>query len=186
MPTNTLVEGRVIQIAGPTIEIEFPEGHVPKIYNAIRVTSEGYDVPNKIDITAEVAQHIGEGRVRTIAMEPTDGLVRGMKAYDLGHPITIPVGKQTLGRVLNVLGKPVDNMGPVTTEKQFPIHRSAPEFAEQATEQENSSSCRGCHSKWFLRLGFRVMFHGRGKILVDYVAGSRITQGYPSKHFGGI
>jgi F-type H+-transporting ATPase subunit beta len=136
MPTNTLVEGRVIQIAGPTIEIEFPEGHVPKIYNAIRVTSEGYDVPNKIDITAEVAQHIGEGRVRTIAMEPTDGLVRGMKAYDLGQPITIPVGKQTLGRVLNVLGKPVDNMGPVNTEKHFPIHRSAPEFAEQATELE--------------------------------------------------
>ena len=136
MPTNTLVEGRVIQVAGPTIEIEFPEGHIPKIYNAIRVTSEGYDVPTKIDITAEVAQHIGEGRVRTIAMEPTDGLVRGMKAYDLGQPITIPVGKQTLGRVLNVLGRPVDNMGPVTTEKHFPIHRSAPEFAEQATELE--------------------------------------------------
>jgi len=136
MPTNTLVEGRVVQIAGPTIEIEFPEGHIPKIYNAIRVTSEGYDVPTPIDITAEVAQHIGEGRVRTIAMEPTDGLVRGMKAYDLGQPITIPVGKQTLGRVLNVLGKPVDNMGPVNTEKHFPIHRSAPEFAEQATELE--------------------------------------------------
>jgi F-type H+-transporting ATPase subunit beta len=136
MPTNTLVEGRVVQIAGPTIEIEFPEGHIPKIYNAIRVTSEGYDVPTKIDIIAEVAQHIGEGRVRTIAMEPTDGLVRGMKAYDLGQPITIPVGKQTLGRVLNVLGQPVDNMGPVNTEKHFPIHRSAPEFAEQATELE--------------------------------------------------
>jgi F-type H+-transporting ATPase subunit beta len=136
MPTNTLVEGRVVQVAGPTIEIEFPEGHIPKIYNAIRVTSEGYDVPTKIDITAEVAQHIGEGRVRTIAMEPTDGLVRGMKAYDLGEPITIPVGKQTLGRVLNVLGQPVDNMGPVNTEKHFPIHRSAPEFAEQATELE--------------------------------------------------
>jgi F-type H+-transporting ATPase subunit beta len=136
MPTNTLVEGRVVQIAGPTIEIEFPEGHIPKIFNAIRVTSEGYDVPKKIDIIAEVAQHIGEGRVRTIAMEPTDGLVRGMKAYDLGEPITIPVGKQTLGRVLNVLGQPVDNMGPVTTEKHFPIHRSAPEFAEQATELE--------------------------------------------------
>ena len=136
MPTNTLVEGRVVQVAGPTIEIEFPEGHIPKIYNAIRVTSEGYDVPSKIDITAEVAQHIGEGRVRTIAMEPTDGLVRGMKAYDLGEPITIPVGKQTLGRVLNVLGKPVDNMGPVVTEKKLPIHRSAPEFAEQSTELE--------------------------------------------------
>jgi F-type H+-transporting ATPase subunit beta len=136
MPTDTLVEGRVVQVAGPTIEIEFPEGHVPKIYNAIRVTSEGYDVPNKIDIIAEVAQHIGEGRVRTIAMEATDGLVRGMKAYDLGEPITIPVGKQTLGRVLNVLGQPVDNMGPVNTEKHFPIHRSAPSFAEQATESE--------------------------------------------------
>jgi F-type H+-transporting ATPase subunit beta len=136
MPTHTLVEGRVVQVAGPTIEIEFPEGHIPKIYNAIRVTSEGYDVPNKIDITAEVAQHIGEGRVRTIAMEATDGLVRGMKAYDLGEPITIPVGKQTLGRVLNVLGQPVDNMGPVETEKHFPIHRSAPSFAEQATGLE--------------------------------------------------
>jgi F-type H+-transporting ATPase subunit beta len=136
MPTNTLVEGRVIQIAGPTIEMEFPEGHIPKIYNAIRVTSEGYDVPNKIDIIAEVAQHIGEGRVRTIAMEATDGLVRGMKAYDLGEPITIPVGKQTLGRVLNVLGQPVDNMGPVDTEKHFPIHRSAPAFSEQATDLE--------------------------------------------------
>ena len=136
MSANGLVEGRVVQVAGPTIEIEFPEGHVPKIYNAIHVTSEGYDVPNKIDITAEVAQHIGEGRVRTIAMEPTDGLVRGMKAYDLGEPITIPVGKQTLGRVLNVLGQPVDNMGPIKTDKKAPIHRSAPEFAEQATELE--------------------------------------------------
>jgi F-type H+-transporting ATPase subunit beta len=130
------VEGRVVQVAGPTIEIEFPEGHVPKIYNAIHVTSEGYDVPVKIDITAEVAQHIGEGRVRTIAMEATDGLVRGMKAFDLGQPITIPVGKQTLGRVLNVLGEPVDNMGPVNTEKKASIHRAAPEFAEQATELE--------------------------------------------------
>jgi F-type H+/Na+-transporting ATPase subunit beta len=136
MSANGVVEGRVVQVAGPTIEIEFPEGHVPKIYNAIHVTSEGYDVPVKIDITAEVAQHIGEGRVRTIAMEPTDGLVRGMKAFDLGQPITIPVGKQTLGRVLNVLGEPVDNMGPVNTEKKASIHRAAPEFAEQATELE--------------------------------------------------
>jgi len=136
MSANGLVEGRVVQVAGPTIEIEFPEGHVPKIYNAIHVTSEGYDVPVKVDITAEVAQHIGEGRVRTIAMEPTDGLVRGMKAFDLGQPITIPVGKQTLGRVLNVLGQPVDNMGPLNTDKKASIHRAAPEFAEQATELE--------------------------------------------------
>jgi F-type H+/Na+-transporting ATPase subunit beta len=131
-----VAEGHVVQVAGPTIEIQFPEGHIPKIFNAIHVTSEGFDVPFKIDITAEVAQHIGEGRVRTIAMEPTDGLVRGMKAYDTGEPITIPVGKQTLGRVLNVLGEPVDNMGPVNTEQKFPIHRSAPLFEDQATNLE--------------------------------------------------
>jgi F-type H+/Na+-transporting ATPase subunit beta len=131
-----VAEGHVVQVAGPTIEIQFPEGHIPKIFNAIRVTSEGFDIPFKIDITAEVAQHIGEGRVRTIAMEPTDGLVRGMKAFDTGQPITIPVGKQTLGRVLNVLGQPVDNMGPVNTEQKFPIHRSAPLFEDQATNLE--------------------------------------------------
>src|SRR5436190_60918 len=91
-----IAEGHVVQVAGPTIEIQFPERSVPKIFNAIHVTSEGFDVPVKIDITAEVAQHIGEGRVRTIAMEPTDGLVRGMKAFDLGEPITIPVGKKVI------------------------------------------------------------------------------------------
>jgi F-type H+-transporting ATPase subunit beta len=136
MATEAAAEGHVVQIAGPTIEIQFPEGHVPQIFNAIRVTSEGFDVPIKVDITAEVAQHIGEGRVRTIAMEPTDGLVRGMKAFDLGAPITIPVGKPTLGRVLNVLGQPVDNMGPVVTEHKAPIHRQAPLFDEQSTQLE--------------------------------------------------
>jgi len=135
MPTST-AEGHVVQVAGPTIEVQFPEGHVPKIFNAIHVTSEGFNVPQKIDITAEVAQHIGEGRVRTISMEPTDGLVRGMKAFDLGEPITIPVGKQTLGRVLNVLGRPVDNMGPIETEHKAPIHRPAPLYEEQATNLE--------------------------------------------------
>src|SRR3954454_21526138 len=110
MPMQAVAEGHVVQVAGPTIEIQFPEGHIPQIFNAIHVTSQGYDVPVKIDITAEVAQHIGEGQVRTISMEPTDGLVRGMEDYDRGAPITIPVAKQTLGRVLNVLGEPVDNM----------------------------------------------------------------------------
>ncbi|HEX7362203.1 MAG TPA: F0F1 ATP synthase subunit beta [Bryobacteraceae bacterium] len=133
---QTPVEGRVVQVAGPTIEVQFPEGHVPKIFNAVHVTSEGFDVPVEIDITAEVAQHIGEGRVRTIAMEPTDGVVRGMKAQDLGEPITIPVGRQTLGRVLNVLGQPVDNRGPIETEQHASIHRPAPEFEEQGTELE--------------------------------------------------
>ncbi len=122
-------------MAGPAIEIQFPEGQFQEL-NAIQVTSEGFDVPMQIDIIAEVAQHIGEGRVRTISMEPTDGLVRGMKAFDTGAPILVPVGKPTLGRVLNVLGEPVDNMGPVETEKRDSIHRSAPEFEEQATEPE--------------------------------------------------
>jgi F-type H+-transporting ATPase subunit beta len=136
MPTQAETEGHVIEVAGPTVEVQFAEGHIPQIYNAVRITSEGFDVPVQIDITAEVAQHIGEGRVRTIAMEPTDGLVRGMKAYDLGGPITIPVGKPTLGRVLNVLGQPVDNMGPVDTDKRSPIHRQAPLFDEQSTQLE--------------------------------------------------
>src|SRR5579884_1277391 len=135
MATN-VVEGRVVQVAGPTIDIQFPEGHVPKIFNAIHITSEGFDVPVKIDITAEVEQHIGEGRVRTIAMQPTDGLVRGMKAISTGGPISVPVGKQTLGRVLNVLGQPVDKMGPVNTEKRYPIHRQAPSFEDQSTKLE--------------------------------------------------
>ena len=133
---EALAEGHVVEVAGPTIEIEFPEGHVPEILNAIRISSEGFNVPSPIDITAEVAQHIGEGRVRTIAMQPTDGLVRGMKAFDLGGPISVPVGKQTLGRVMNVLGEPIDNMGPLQTEQRASIHRMAPLFDEQSTQLE--------------------------------------------------
>jgi F-type H+/Na+-transporting ATPase subunit beta len=134
--THNGVTGKVIQIAGPTVDIQFEEGHIPYINNAIRITSEGFDVPAPIDITVEVAQHIGEGRVRTIAMQPTDGLVRGMKALDTGNPIMVPVGKQTLGRILNVLGQPVDNMGPVTTALSLPIHRLAPTFEDQSTESQ--------------------------------------------------
>src|SRR5690242_712476 len=128
------VIGKVIQVAGPAVDVEFPEGQIPVIRTAIRITSEGYKVPDPIDIICEVAQHIGEGRVRTIALQPTDGLVRGMKAESLGQPVTVPVGKETLGRVLNVIGEPVDKMGPVTTAKRYPIHRQAPAFDEQATE----------------------------------------------------
>jgi F-type H+-transporting ATPase subunit beta len=126
--------GKVIQVAGPAVDIQFPEGHIPLIYTAIRITSEGYTVPNPIDIVVEVAQHIGEGRVRTIALKPTDGLVRGMKAESLGIPVTIPVGRQTLGRVMNVIGEPVDHRGPIEATHFLPIHRLAPEFEEQSTE----------------------------------------------------
>ena len=128
--------GKVIQVAGPAVDIQFPEGQVPIIYTAVRITSEGYTTPEPIDVIVEIAQHLGEGRVRTVALKPTDGMVRGMKAVSLGGPITMPVGKQTLGRVLNVLGEPVDHMGPVETEKRYPIHRPAPSLEQQSTELE--------------------------------------------------
>ena len=135
MATVTAVNvGKVIKVAGPAVDVQFPEGHVPAIYNAIRITSEGFDVPMPIDIVCEVAQHLGGGRVRTIALKPTDGLVRGMQAIDTGGPITVPVGKQTLGRVMNVLGEPVDHGEPIQTEKRYPIHRPAPSLIEQSTE----------------------------------------------------
>jgi F-type H+-transporting ATPase subunit beta len=121
-----MVEGKVIQIAGPAIDIQFLEGQIPVINTAVHITSEGFTVPTPIDVMVEVAQHIGEGRVRAIALQPTDGMVRGMKAVSLGHPIEVPVGNQTLGRVMNVIGQPVDNMGPVNTAQKWPIHRAAP------------------------------------------------------------
>ena len=130
------VEGRVVAVIGPVVDIQFPAEHIPEIYHAVHIDAEGFDAPVPIDVTAEVAQHLGEGRVRCVAMEPTDGMVRGMKALDLGVPITIPVGKETLGRILNVLGKPVDDLGPVETKEHFPIHRPAPAFDEQATSAE--------------------------------------------------
>jgi F-type H+-transporting ATPase subunit beta len=128
------VAGKVIQVAGPAVDVEFPEGQIPVIRTAVRITSEGFNVPTPIDIICEVAQHIGESRVRTIALQPTDGLVRGMHVENLNRPVTVPVGKETLGRVLNVIGEPVDNMGPVNTKEHWPIHRPAPLFEEQSTE----------------------------------------------------
>jgi F-type H+-transporting ATPase subunit beta len=130
------VVGTVVQIAGPAIDCQFPEGQIPEVRTAIRIVSEGFDVPQPIDIICEVQQHIGEGRVRTIAMQPTEGLVRGMKAISLGGPITVPVGRETLGRVLNVLGQPVDEMGPVNATTFYPIHRPAPSFEDQSTRLE--------------------------------------------------
>ncbi|HVB34778.1 MAG TPA: F0F1 ATP synthase subunit beta [Patescibacteria group bacterium] len=130
------IEGHVVQVIGPVVDVAFPEGHLPTIYNAVRITSEGFDSPIPINIIGEVEQHMGEGRVRCVAMEPTDGLVRGMKAIDTGQAITVPVGRATLGRVLNVLGDPVDNLGPVATDKCYPIHRAAPALDEQSTALE--------------------------------------------------
>ena len=136
MATATEVIGHVVQISGPAVDCQFPEGQIPEVHTAIRITSEGFDVPDPIDVVCETEQHIGEGRIRTIAMQATEGMVRGMKAISLGGPISVPVGKQTLGRVLNVLGAPVDEMGPVNTAQRYPIHRQAPSFEDQSTRLE--------------------------------------------------
>src|ERR1043166_4958906 len=138
MATSTGIEviGKVVQVAGPAVDCEFPERQIPLVHTAIRIISEGFNVPQPIDIICEAQQHIGEGRVRTIALQPTEGLVRGMSATSLGHPVEVPVGKETLGRVLNVLGEPVDKMGPVNAKKFYPIHRPAPSFEDQSTKLE--------------------------------------------------
>jgi F-type H+/Na+-transporting ATPase subunit beta len=128
--------GRVVQVIGNVVDVEFSSGQLPAIYNAVRIVDEKELSPDKIEITVEVQQHLGENRVRTVAMQPTEGLVRGMKALDTGQPITVPVGRETLGRVLNVLGEPVDNKGPVKSEKRYPIHRPAPGFTQQSTKLE--------------------------------------------------
>src|SRR2546427_3487193 len=126
--------GKVVQIIGPVVDVQFTAENLPQIYNAVHITSEGFDVTVPIDVTAEVEQHLGEGRVRCVAMEPTDGMVRGMKAFDTGSPIQVPVGKEALGRVITVVGKPVDKMGPINAKTMLPIHREAPSFEEQSTE----------------------------------------------------
>src|SRR5215212_2163850 len=128
--------GKVVQVIGPVLDVEFEGGYLPPIYTALRITSEGFDVPDPIDIIAEVEQHLGEGRVRTVSMQPTEGIVRGMVATDTGGGITVPVGETTLGRVMNVIGQPVDNLGPVNSEQRYPIHRHAPTLDEQSTEME--------------------------------------------------
>ena len=130
------VVGKVIQVAGPAVDVQFTEGSLPKIFNAVTVTSEGFDVPDPLRVTCEVQQYLGEGRVRTVAMQPTEGMVRGMRVEDTGRAISVPVGPQVLGRVLNVLGEPVDERGPVETEQSFPIHRDAPALSDQSTESE--------------------------------------------------
>jgi F-type H+/Na+-transporting ATPase subunit beta len=134
MPENI---GRVIQVAGPAVDVQFSETALPPIYEAVRVVSEGFDVPEPVDVILEVQQHLGEGRVRCVAMQPTEGMVRGMQAIDQGGPITVPVGRCTLGRVINVIGKPVDELGPLTgCAGRHPIHRLAPAFDEQSTTAE--------------------------------------------------
>ena len=130
-------EGKIAQVIGAVVDVEFEE-KLPGILNALKIEQPGD--PQKgipvINVTLEVASHLGENMVRTIAMSTTDGLVRGMKAVDTGQPITVPVGNETLGRIINVIGEPIDQMGPVNTKERWPIHREAPEFVEQETSTQ--------------------------------------------------
>lgn len=124
-------EGIVAQIIGPVLDVDFPDGKLPAIYNACTITQANGDV-----LVLEVQSHVGENRVRTIAMDSTDGLVRGTKVVDTGKPISVPVGEGVLGRVLNVTGNPIDNLGTVKSEKTYPIHKAAPKFEDLSTATE--------------------------------------------------
>src|SRR6267154_277518 len=127
--------GTIVQVIGPVLDIEFQAGHLPEIYNALRVVSDGKGGGAVLDVVCEVEQHLGENRVRAVAMKATDGMQRGMKVIDLGEPITVPVGPETLGRILNVLGEPVDFPDrPLKTKERWPIHRAAPSLEDQSTE----------------------------------------------------
>lgn len=128
-------KGKIVQIIGPVIDIDFAGGQLPAILNAIRIprtTVEG----KQEDLICEVQQHLGEERVRTVAMDSTDGLVRGMEAYDTGRPIEVPVGPEVLGRLLNVIGEPIDGLGPIPAKKKYPIHKEPVDFKELSTKRE--------------------------------------------------
>ncbi len=126
--------GKIVQVIGSTFDAEFGEGHLPEIYNAVKVETDFKGV--RIRLVGEVQQHLGGNRVRCVALGSTDGLVRGMNAVDTGKPVTVPVGKETLGRVFNLLGEPIDGRGPVAAKEFRPIHRDPPEFSELSSKTE--------------------------------------------------
>src|SRR6266480_603737 len=125
--------GRVVQVIGPAVDVEFPDGNVPPIYNALQLTNPAIN-DQPWNLVVEVAQHLGEKTVRTIAMDSTEGLVRGQEVRDTGDVIRVPVGEATLGRIMNVIGEPVDERGPIAAAKRYPIHRETPAFTDQETQ----------------------------------------------------
>jgi len=147
--------GKVVQIIGPVVDCEFDEKSLPAIYNCVMI--EGEAGGQKLRVSTEVQQHLGESRVRCVSMQPTDGMVRGMTAIDTGQPISVPVGRETLGRVMNVIGKPVDELGDMKAAKFYPIHRPAPSFEDQSTETK------------MLETGIKVI-----DLLEPYVLGGKI------------
>ena len=128
-------EGLIVQVIGPVVDIDFQDGHLPTIYNSIKIPRTSVEGVEE-ELTVEVQQHLGENRVRTVAMDSTDGLVRGMKAIDTGAPISVPVGPETLGRLINVVGEGIDGLGEIKSEKKYAIHRHAPKFENLTTKQE--------------------------------------------------
>ncbi|MFL2871586.1 MAG: F0F1 ATP synthase subunit beta [Pirellulaceae bacterium] len=134
MATATQSTGRITQVIGSTFDAEFPEDSLPAIYNAVKIQNDDGDI--KIDLTGEIQQHLGGGRVRCVALGSTDGLLRGLECVDTGAPVSVPVGEETLGRVFNLLGEPVDGRGDVHTDERRPIHRDAPPLTELSTSTE--------------------------------------------------
>ncbi|MGQ9532976.1 MAG: F0F1 ATP synthase subunit beta [Desulfotomaculales bacterium] len=150
--------GYVVQIIGVVVDIRFPSGKLPDIFNAVKIQSEKEDVfGKKIDLTLEVVQHLGNDMVRCVAMSTTDGLVRGMEAVDTGAPISVPVGRPVLGRLIDVLGTPIDGLGPIVSDRYYPIHRPAPPLSEQSTRAEQ------------LETGLKVI-----DLLVPFLKGGKI------------
>ncbi len=130
MTEQTNVVGRISQVIGAVVDVQFDEDHLPPILNSLHTWNQDQT------LVLEVAQHLGESTVRTVAMDSTEGLVRGQEVQDTGNPISVPVGPETLGRILNVVGEPIDELGPVQTKMRLPIHRPSPEFVDQSTEAE--------------------------------------------------
>ncbi|AIG28696.1 F0F1 ATP synthase subunit beta [Brevibacillus sp. 7WMA2] len=153
-----MAKGRVVQVMGPVVDIEFDNGHLPAIYNAIKISYKAQSSGERdIDLVCEVALHLGDNQVRTVAMSSTDGLIRGIEAIDTGAPISVPVGEVTLGRVFNVLGDPIDEVEMNDVPRRDPIHRQAPAYEDQATSTE------------ILETGIKVV-----DLLAPYVKGGKI------------
>ena len=152
-------QGKIIKVVGPVVDVEFAADQLPEINYALHVSDEGQEIEleSKIDVTLEVAEHLGGNIVRTVAMSSTDGLVRGLTVENTGSPITVPVGDATLGRLFNVTGQPIDEAGPVAAEERWSIHREAPSFAEQSPEKE------------ILETGIKVI-----DLLCPYIKGGKI------------
>ncbi len=126
--------GKITQVIGSTFDVEYPKDRLPDIYNAVKIVTSHKGID--LNLTGEVQQHLGGGRVRCVALGSTDGLVRGVDCVDTGSPVTVPVGEETLGRVFNLIGEPIDGRGPVKTKERWPIHRDSPELVDLSTKTE--------------------------------------------------